>query len=281
MIILFIVILIDQIKYSARTSIDVPHVNTVLVWGYEVLLVGTYAYWMQLFFFARFISLQVLPYLLGAWRFWFRHDQAFASLEHSYSWGWFGFLLVFDCEELHISCCSSKEQWLASSTVIQPLNTLYTLRYVLRVQNIETFCLGLKFCQIIKICKTLFIPDPFENNHSPTAVTHRKYVTSCVECNRWQQVMPTNSWSFRLTKTIHEVKREGIMLFYAESFRICPHWAQDWWSNTWWRTKVWKISDLLNPWFGLRRKRRRKVTMDTSDTRNSRNFVLWLFINKL
>ena len=44
MIVLFIILSINQIKYSAFTSFDVPHVNTVLVCGYEGLLVGTYAY---------------------------------------------------------------------------------------------------------------------------------------------------------------------------------------------------------------------------------------------
>ena len=181
MIVLFIILSINQIKYGSTTSFDVPHVNTVLVCGYKGLLVWTYAYWVELFFFARLESLQVLSHLLDTVRFWFRHHQAFASLEHLDSLSCFGFFLLFDCEELHVSCCSSQEQWPVCSIVIQPLNTLDTLRYVLRMQNIKAFCLGLKFCQIIKICSTFLILDSFKKNDSPTAITYRQYVSSCVE----------------------------------------------------------------------------------------------------
>ena len=181
MIVLFIILSINQIKYGITTSFDVPHVNSVLICGYEGLLVGTYAYWVELFFFARLVSLQVLSDLLDAVRFWFRHHEAFASLKHFHCLSSFFFVLVFDCEELHVSCCSSQEQWPVCSIVIQPLNTLDTLRNVLRMQNIKAFCLGLKFCQIIKICSTFLILDPFKKNDSPTAIAYRQYVSSCVE----------------------------------------------------------------------------------------------------
>ena len=138
---------------------------------------------MQPVFLARLIRRQMLSLLGLADCFRFRHLKSFTFLEHFARCDLLVNVFLLKNKELYITCRGSEQSRLASLSPVYPLNSLDTLRNILGIKYIETFCMSLKFSKIIKVSLSLLILNSLEKNNSTTTISNRKNVPNRIKTN--------------------------------------------------------------------------------------------------
>ena len=174
-------LVIYQAVHCVFCLFNVPKINSLLVSSDKIFGIVRHANRMKPVFFARLVSGQVLSLFWCTDFFWFRNHKTFAFIKHFCSRHLLINALFFQSKEFDITSGASKNERYVSFSRINPLNLLDTFWNVLRIKNIKTFSMCLKFCKIIEICLSKLVLDSLENDNTTTSISHGKDVACLVK----------------------------------------------------------------------------------------------------